>query len=170
MSATRAARRPTSRREFGVGALALGIATMHGRRAPAAELLPIDSHTHTFVRGLPLAADARTRPTNDVSYQRLLAMAESNGIGRVVIAQPSFLGHDNSYLLRALAAQPGHLRGVPWIAPRTTTRQWDEMGRARRGRSALPDSWPARAGLGRLPGGVRGGAAAQLAPPPLHRE
>ena len=79
--------------------------------------------------GLPLAADARYKPDYDASRERLLETAERNGIGRVVVAQPSFLGDDNGYLFRALAAQPARLRGVPWIGPRTPTAQWDEMGR-----------------------------------------
>lgn len=125
----RSAGRLSSRRRFGAGVLGLGVATLFGRRAAAAESPLVDSHTHAFIPGLPLAADARYVPDYDASYQRLLATADRNGIGRVVIAQPSFLGHDNSYLLRALAAQPARLRGVPWIAARTTTAQWDEMGR-----------------------------------------
>ena len=88
----------------------------------------IDSHTHTFVPGLPLAANARYAPDYDASFERLIGLAESHGIGRMVIVQSSFLGHDNSYLFGALRAKPEQLRGVPWIDPRTTTEQWDEMG------------------------------------------
>lgn len=88
----------------------------------------IDSHTHTFVPGLPLAKTARYAPDYDASFERLIALAEDHGIGRLVIVQSSFLGHDNSYLLGALRAKPNQLRGVPWIAPDTTTEQWDEMG------------------------------------------
>lgn len=122
-------KRIISRREFNVAAVGLGTSVLRTQRASAAESLLVDSHTHTFISGLPLAADARYVPDYDASYQRLLATADRNGIGRVVIAQPSFLGYDNSYLLGALAAQPHRLRGVPWIEPRTPTRQWDEMSR-----------------------------------------
>lgn len=89
----------------------------------------IDSHTHTFVPGLPLAGNARYAPDYDASFDRLLALAEGHGIGRMVIVQSSFLGQDNSYLFGALRAKPDQLRGVPWIAPKTTTEQWDEMAR-----------------------------------------
>ena len=126
---TRATQSMLSRRRFGAGVLALAAVALSGRRAAAASSLQVDSHTHTFIRGLPLAADARYAPDYDASYQRLLATANRNGLGRVVIAQPSFLGQDNSYLFRALAAEPRRLRGVPWIGPRTTTAQWDRMGR-----------------------------------------
>jgi predicted TIM-barrel fold metal-dependent hydrolase len=118
-----------SRREFALGALGLGAAALPGPGRAAAESLQVDSHTHTFIQGLPLAADARYAPDYDASYQRLLATANRNGLGRVVIAQPSFLGHDNSYLFRALAAEPRRLRGVPWIEPGTTTAQWDQMSK-----------------------------------------
>ncbi len=124
---TRTIKQFASRREFSIGVLGLGAAALSGQHAAAAESLLVDSHTHTFIPGLPLAADARYKPDYDASYQRLLATADSNGIGRVVIAQPSFLGHDNSYLFSALAAQPDRLRGIPWIEPRTSTAQWDKM-------------------------------------------
>jgi predicted TIM-barrel fold metal-dependent hydrolase len=117
-----------TRREFGLGSLGLAAGSILGREIGiAAESALVDSHTHTFVPELPRAPNARYAPDYDASYDRLLAMAESNGIGRVVIAQPSFLGYDNSYLLGALKAKPGRLRGVPWIEPRTTAAQWDEM-------------------------------------------
>jgi predicted TIM-barrel fold metal-dependent hydrolase len=121
--------RSASRREFTISALGLAAAALLGQHASAAESLPVDSHTHTFVPGLPMAANARYRPDYDASYERLLTTADRNGIGRVVIAQPSFLGQDNSYLFRALAAHPDRLRGVPWPEPRTSTAQWDEMSR-----------------------------------------
>ena len=119
----------TTRRTFATGALGLATATAFARPARAAVSPIVDSHTHTFTQGLPLAPDARYVPDYDASWQRLLATADRNGVGRVVIAQPSFLGYDNSYLLGALKAEPERLRGVPWIQPRTTTAQWDEMGR-----------------------------------------
>lgn len=120
----------TTRRELALGALATAAAVSSSRAgaAPAPSRI-VDSHTHTFIQGLPLAPDARYKPDYDASAERLLGMADANGVGKVVIAQPSFLGHDNSYLLGALKAHPDRLRGVPWLPPRTTTAQWDEMGR-----------------------------------------
>jgi predicted TIM-barrel fold metal-dependent hydrolase len=91
---------------------------LHAAAGEAASLLIADQD-----------GDARYAPAYDASWQRLLATADRNGVGKVVIAQPSFLGFDNSYLFGALKAQPERLRGVPWIAPRTSTAQWDEMGR-----------------------------------------
>ena len=115
---------PTTRRGLGLAALSFAAAP-----ARAAAHARVDCHTHSFVPGLPRAADARYAPDYDASYDRLLALAEANGIGRVVITQPSFLGHDNSYLFEALRARPDRLRGVPWIAPGTSAAQWDAMAR-----------------------------------------
>ncbi len=117
-----------SRRALNATAAALAGSAIAGK-LQAAEPARVDSHTHVFVRGLPHTANARYVPDYDASYQELLAIADGNGIGRIVIEQPSFLGFDNSYLLGALKAQPERFRGVPWIAPRTSAAEWDEMAR-----------------------------------------
>ncbi len=115
------------RRGFASGALALAAAGP----ARAAEPAWIDAHAHVFVRGLKSYARPRYVPTYDASWQALLALAGKNGVGRAVILQPSFLGFDNSHLMEALKAEPGRLRGVPWISPSVETRaeQWEEMAR-----------------------------------------
>lgn len=100
-----------------------------GSAAAAAEPPWIDAHTHVFVRGLKLATDARYAPNYDASWQTLLALAEANGVTRALILQPSFLGFDNTYLLEALKAANGRLRGAPWISPsiETSPGDWEEM-------------------------------------------
>ena len=117
--------RLTSRRTFTTGAAALAAASV----AEAADPVKVDCHCHVFVRGLKRAADARYAPDYDASWEQMLVLAEHNGIERAVILQPSFLGFDNSYLLGALKAKPDRFRGVPWIAPRTSAAEWDEMAR-----------------------------------------
>jgi len=109
--------------------MALGAAA--ARSANAAPSLRVDAHTHAFVRGLKLAVDARYAPNYDASWQTLLALADTNGIGRAVLLQPSLLGYDNSYLFGALKAEPQRFRGVPWISPsvETSPEDWDEMAR-----------------------------------------
>jgi predicted TIM-barrel fold metal-dependent hydrolase len=113
------------RRRFAATALA-AVAT-----APAHAALPpwIDAHTHVFVRGLAPAANARYEPAYDASWQTLLALADRNGVGRAVILQPSFLGFDNAYLFQALRAEPGRLRGVPWVSPsiEITPQDWEVL-------------------------------------------
>ena len=115
-----------TRRGIGLAILAPASDASPARATPSRR---VDCHTHSFIPGLPRAAEARYAPDYDASYDRLLALAEANGIGRVVITQPSFLGFDKSYLFSALRARPDRLRGVPWIAPGTTAAQWDEMAR-----------------------------------------
>jgi predicted TIM-barrel fold metal-dependent hydrolase len=115
------------RRGFASGALAVAAAAP----ARAAEPAWIDAHTHVFVRGLKLAMDARYAPDYDASWETLLALAANNGVGRAVILQPSFLGFDNTYLLRALRARPDRFRGVPWISPsvEVSAADWEDMAR-----------------------------------------
>lgn len=106
------------RRLFTAGALATWASgATWSATARAAEPAWIDAHAHVFVRGLPMAIDARYRPDYEASWQTLLALAEKNGVGRTVILQPSFLGFDNSYLFETLRAEPGRFRGVPWVSP-----------------------------------------------------
>ena len=108
-------------------ASSLAVASTARAAAPAW----IDAHTHVFMRGLTPATNARYAPDYDASWQTLLALADNNGVGRAVILQPSFLGYDNSYLVGALKAEPGRLRGVPWISPSvdTSADEWEEMAR-----------------------------------------
>jgi predicted TIM-barrel fold metal-dependent hydrolase len=119
--------RTVRRRSFAAGAAALAVAPA----ARAAESPWIDAHAHVFLRGLPMAIDARYRPDHDASWETLLALAEKNGVGRAVILQPSFLGFDNSYLFEALRAEPGRLRGVPWASPSIAVSEddWENLAR-----------------------------------------
>lgn len=112
------------RRTFATGALAAATLPAH------ADLPPwIDAHTHVFVRGLALAANARYAPNYDASWQTLLELMARNNVGRAVILQPSFLGFDNSYLFSALRAQPARFRGIPWVSPsiEITPQDWDGL-------------------------------------------
>ena len=119
--------RTVRRRSFAAGAAALAIAPV----ARAAESPWIDAHTHVFLRGLPMAIEARYRPDHDASWETVLTLAEKNNVGRAVILQPSFLGFDNSYLFEALRAEPGRFRGVPWVSPSITVSEddWENLAR-----------------------------------------
>jgi predicted TIM-barrel fold metal-dependent hydrolase len=79
---------------------------------PAYSAFSVDTHAHIFENGLSVAADARYVPDYEATLDKYLAVLSANGVGRGVLVQPSFLGSDNSYLLSALAAAPGRLRGV----------------------------------------------------------
>jgi len=72
----------------------------------------IDTHAHIFERHLPMASDRRYTPDYDAPLSRYLQMLDEHGIAKGVLVQPSFLGIDNSYLLRALRSAGDRLRGV----------------------------------------------------------
>ena len=79
-----------------------------------ADITPIriDSHAHVFRRDLPLVAGYRHAPQRDALLPELLALFDQHGITHGVLTAPSFFGTDNSFLLSALAAAPGRLRGT----------------------------------------------------------
>ncbi|MBV4533448.1 amidohydrolase family protein [Pseudomonas sp. SWRI107] len=79
---------------------------------PVSPFSAIDSHAHVFSRGLSLAAERRYAPAYDAPLGDYLAQLYGHGFSHGVLVQPSFLGTDNGYLLSALRAAPGQLRGV----------------------------------------------------------
>ena len=79
--------------------------------------LRIDSHAHVFRRDLPLTPGARHAPQRDALLPELLSLFDASGVTHGVLTAPSFLGTDNSYLLAALAAAPGRLRGTVTVDP-----------------------------------------------------
>ncbi|WP_323118941.1 amidohydrolase family protein [Burkholderia alba] len=94
------------------------------------KITAIDTHAHVFAHDLPLAQQRRYAPDYDAPLQAYLAQLDAHGISHGVLIQVSFLGTDNRYLLNALAAQPGRLRGVAVIDPAATdAAQLDALAR-----------------------------------------
>ncbi len=77
-----------------------------------------DSHVHVFASDAPLASPRSYTPRTE-TLAGWLTLAESFGIARGVLVQPSVYGLDNSVLLAVLAEQRGRLRGIVVIAPDT---------------------------------------------------
>jgi predicted TIM-barrel fold metal-dependent hydrolase len=77
----------------------------------------VDTHAHVFVRPLAAAAQARYLPDYDASPEDYLARLDAHGLDGGLLVQPSFLGTDNSFLLRCLARYPDRLRGVLVVEP-----------------------------------------------------
>lgn len=75
-----------------------------------------DTHFHVFKSGWA-AAGARYMPQYCAALSDWMQLAQSLGIRRGVLVQPSFLGTDNQQLLQALAACPKALRGVAVVSP-----------------------------------------------------
>jgi predicted TIM-barrel fold metal-dependent hydrolase len=88
--------------------------------AGSTQTAAVDTHAHVFEKGLPLAEPRRYTPDRDASLGDYLAQLDAHGLSHGVLVQPSFLGTDNSYLLRALRWFPERLRGVVVIDPDTT--------------------------------------------------
>lgn len=85
-------------------------------KSPAAGA--VDTHFHVFDAGVAVAG-ARYVPAYDAALAHWRTAAGSARINRGVLVQTSFLGTDNSRLLRELDAHPGLLRGVAVVAPDT---------------------------------------------------
>lgn len=89
-----------------------------------------DGHAHIFETGLPMVENRRYTPAKDAllsDYADALRMA---GLDGGILVQPSFLGTDNSYMLRALRSrflgETVILRGVAVLPP---TASFDEVAR-----------------------------------------
>ena len=72
----------------------------------------IDAHVHVFTTDMPLIDNPRHAPTYSFTHQELIATLDSNGIDRAVIAAASPWGDYNDYILAALRAHRGRLRGT----------------------------------------------------------
>jgi predicted TIM-barrel fold metal-dependent hydrolase len=69
-----------------------------------------DAHVHVFDANWPVHPghyQPRTHSLADIE-----AIAQAQGVGRLVLVQPSVYGTDNRLMLQALASEPGRHRGV----------------------------------------------------------
>lgn len=87
----------------------------------------VDAHAHVFLSDLTMADGRRYTPTYDAPTSAYLNQLDSNGIGRGVLVQPSFLGSDNSYLLAAINDHPDRLKGVAVVNPAMPERQLSRL-------------------------------------------
>ena len=78
----------------------------------------VDSHFHVFKAGVAQPG-ARYVPHYDAPMPAWQAQAQTQGVQRGVLVQPSFLGTDNSGLLYELTGNPRGLRGVVVLEPDT---------------------------------------------------
>ncbi len=88
----------------------------------------IDSHTHVFLRDLPLTLGDRHAPEHDAPLEILLGIFDEHRITHGVLTAPSFYGTDNSFLLAALRAEPARLRGTVIVDPSFGKDRLAEMG------------------------------------------
>ena len=76
----------------------------------------VDTHFHVFQAGYAVEG-ARYVPQYTAALDDWMAQAHSVGVTRGVWVQPSFLGVDNSLMVRALQTHPDVLRGVAVVSP-----------------------------------------------------
>jgi predicted TIM-barrel fold metal-dependent hydrolase len=93
-------------------------------------MLRIDTHAHVFHRGLPLAPERRYAPDYDAPLASYLAELDRNDLTHGVLVQPSFLGTDNSYLIKCLTQVGGRLRGIAVLDPTTPLDDLQALNRA----------------------------------------
>jgi predicted TIM-barrel fold metal-dependent hydrolase len=79
----------------------------------------VDCHAHVFSPRAPAVAGARYRPGYSATLARWQASWRRAGITHGVLVQPSFFGTDNAEMVKALARDREHLRGVAVVAPDT---------------------------------------------------
>lgn len=92
--------------------------------------LRVDSHFHTFQAHVGIAT-SRYIPTYEAGIPAWQALAHAQGVQGGVLIQPSFLGDDNSQMLRAMATAPDLLKGVVVVAPHVSAallQAWHEQG------------------------------------------
>ncbi|UYN99365.1 MAG: amidohydrolase family protein [Devosia sp.] len=92
-------------------------------RLPA---LSCDSHFHVFAPDATLASPRSYTPWT-APISDWLALAESFGVARGVLVQPSVYGLDNHVLLAAMAQAPDCLRGVVVIPPETSDAELERL-------------------------------------------
>lgn len=90
----------------------------------------VDCHAHVFTRTLPRVPDARYAPTHDATVAEYLRLLDAHGLASGVLVQPSFLGTDNSYLLRGVATAPDRLRAIAVVAPDVAAKELDRLAAA----------------------------------------
>src|SRR5579871_4035203 len=108
-----------NRRDFCIGTM-VGIGSMSGIAGAAVvarRSAAVDSHAHVFLHDLTFAKGSRYTPTYDAAPETYLAQLDAHGIGGGLLVQPSFLGTDNSYMVKALEAFPGRFRGIAVVEP-----------------------------------------------------
>ncbi|MEK7346268.1 MAG: amidohydrolase family protein [Pseudomonadota bacterium] len=83
----------------------------------------VDTHFHVFNAGVAVQG-ARYVPQYSALLSDWMQQSQSVGIQRGVWVQPSFLGADNSLMLKALQAHPDRLRGIAVVNPNA---HYDEL-------------------------------------------
>ena len=88
-----------------------------------------DCHLHVFDAAAPVHAGSHYAPRTR-SLAEIEATAAAQGVGRLVLVQPSVYGTDHQVMLRALRAEPGRHRGVAVVAADVSDTELDTLHEA----------------------------------------
>jgi predicted TIM-barrel fold metal-dependent hydrolase len=72
----------------------------------------IDTHTHVFLKEMPLVPNPRHAPGYSFSVEQLMDTFDAHGVDRGVIAAASPWGDYNDYVIDSLRKHPRRLRGT----------------------------------------------------------
>lgn len=72
----------------------------------------VDTHAHVFSMNQGVVANARYSPDYSATVDQYITHLDRHGFEYGVLIQPSFLGYDNSQMLKALATYPERLKGI----------------------------------------------------------
>lgn len=87
----------------------------------------IDAHAHVWDRSCHMISGARYHPDYEATVDDFLRLMDRHGIGGAVLVQPSFLGTDNSYLMRALDDHGDRFRGIVVLDPGAELGEMQDM-------------------------------------------
>lgn len=90
----------------------------------------IDTHAHIFRTDLPMTAERRYAPDYNALPEDFLTHLAGHRISHGVLVQPSFLGTDNSFMVRALRQHPLKLKGIAVVDPAISDIELDELDAA----------------------------------------
>jgi predicted TIM-barrel fold metal-dependent hydrolase len=90
----------------------------------------VDTHVHVFRKDSLMAADRRYTPDGDALPATLRARMDASGVTQAVLVQPSFLGTDNTFLLKAIERSDGCFIGVAVVDPDIRLSQLADLRRA----------------------------------------
>jgi predicted TIM-barrel fold metal-dependent hydrolase len=96
---------------------ALTLFLLTGRAAAAPTMTAVDTHAHVFQHDLKLADVRRYAPDYDASCDDYLRHLDANGVSHGVLIQPSFLGTDNTFMLRCVREHRDRLRAIAVVDP-----------------------------------------------------
>ncbi len=90
----------------------------------------IDTHAHVFTDSCRFVENRRYTPAYEAPLSAYLAELDAAAVPHAVLVQPSFLGTDNGYLVDALKATHGRLKGIAVVDPEVSEAELDELSDA----------------------------------------